>query len=27
MKLWFGKHNGEDLSDIPVDYPVWLEMQ
>ena len=26
-KLWFGKYNGENLRDIPVDYLIWLEEQ
>ena len=25
MKLWFGKHNGEDICDVPLDYLMWLE--
>lgn len=25
MTMPFGKHKGEDLADIPVDYLVWIE--
>lgn len=25
MKLWFGKHKGEDVCDIPTDYLKWVE--
>ena len=25
MKMTFGKHMGEDLSDIPIDYLKWVE--
>ena len=27
MKLGFGKHKGEDLTDVPAHYLKWLESQ
>jgi hypothetical protein len=24
MKLWFGKHEGKELSEVPDDYLLWL---
>ena len=27
MRLTFGKHSGEDTSDVPLDYLRWLEEQ
>ena len=27
MKIWLGKHYGQDLCDIPLSYLKWLEEQ
>lgn len=27
MKLPFGKHKGEDITDVPTQYLCWLEIQ
>ena len=25
MRLWFGKHKGEDIMDVPLQYLKWME--